>query len=35
MNTYTMLGMLEQVAAVEALPPVPESRARKRLRTTG
>jgi integrase len=24
MNTYTMLGVLDQVAAVEALPPVPE-----------
>jgi hypothetical protein len=26
MNTYTMLGVLDQVAAVEALPAVPESK---------
>ena len=32
MNTYTMLGVLDQVAAVEALPPVPESKA---LRAAG
>jgi hypothetical protein len=23
MNTYTMLGVLDQAAAVEALPPIP------------
>ena len=27
MNTYTMLGVLDHVAAVEALPPVPASAA--------
>ena len=35
MNTYTMLGVLDQVAAVEALPPVPECKPRLRLRATG
>ncbi len=35
MNTYTMLGVLDQVAAVEALPAVPESKPRPRLRATG
>ena len=35
MNTYTMLGVLDQVAAVEALPAVPDSKGRPRLRATG
>jgi integrase len=30
MNTYTMLGVMDQVAAVEALPPVPGSKPRLR-----
>jgi hypothetical protein len=29
MNTYTMLRVLDQAAAVEALPPVPEAKGRK------
>ncbi len=32
MNTYTMLGVMDQVAAVEALPAVPDFVARPRLR---
>lgn len=32
MNTYTMLGVMDQDAAVEALPAVPDFVARPRLR---
>ena len=38
MNTYTMLGVVDQVAAVEALPPIPTNspaNERERLRATG
>jgi hypothetical protein len=35
MNTYTMLAVLDQVAAVEALPAVPEFVARPKLQAAG
>jgi site-specific recombinase XerD len=38
MNTYTMLGVLDQAAAVEALPPIPpgmQTNEAERLRATG
>lgn len=38
MNTYTMLGIVDQVAAVESSPPVPETKSQANgtgLRATG
>jgi integrase len=35
MKTYTMLGVLDQVGAVEALPAVPEIKSRDGLRAAG
>jgi hypothetical protein len=35
MNTYKMLGVMDQVAAVEVLPAVPEFVARPKLQAAG